>query len=163
MRRLISFAESISKLCFHGAVVLAGSALFFMALLITVDVIGREFLHPTGIAHEVSGYCLVAIIFLGLAYTMRRGRHIQITIITSKLPQRARQWLAIVTSTMSLAFTGWLFWFTLQHVITAYGLGSISMTPLRVTLWPLQMLLPIGLLLLAIAIIGEMIKIIRPE
>ena len=71
---------------------IAGIALFFMAMLVTVDVIGREFLHPTGIAHEVSGYCLVAIVFLGLAYTLRRGRHIQITTVTSRLSPGVRHW-----------------------------------------------------------------------
>jgi TRAP-type C4-dicarboxylate transport system permease small subunit len=157
------FAEWISNWCFRGAVAVAGFALFFMAMLVTVDVIGREFLRPTGIAHEVSGYCLVAIVFLGLAYTLRRGRHIQITTVTSRLSPRVRRWLAIVTSGMSLAFIVWLFWFSVQHVITAYKLNSISMTPLGITLWPLQTLLPIGLLLLAIAIIGEIIKIVRPK
>ena len=163
MRRLVYFTELISNWCFRGAVALAGAALFFMSMLITVDVIGREFGHSTGISHEISGYCLVAIIFLGLAYTMRRGRHIQITALTSRLPQRARRWLAMATSSMGLAFTGWLFWFTLQQVITSYNLQSISMTPLRAPLWPLEMLLPIGLSLLAMAIIAEMVRIIKQD
>ena len=160
MKGLVHFIELFSNWCFRGGVALASLALFFMSMLITVDVIGREFYRSTGISHEVSGYCLVCIVFLGLAYTMKRGRHIQITTLTSRLPARARQWLAMATSSIGLVFVGWLFWFTLRQVITSFALKSVSMTPLKAPLWPLQMLLPLGLSLLAMAIIAEIVRII---
>ena len=163
MKRLVPYVELFGNWCFRGGVVLASCALFFMSVLITVDVIGREIGHSTGIAHEVSGYCLVCIVFLGLAYTMRRGRHIQITAITSRLSPKARRWLAIVTSSMGLVFIGWLVWFTSRQVITVYALKSVSMTPLKAPLWPLQMLVPIGLGLLIMSIIAEMVRIMKPD
>ena len=161
MRRLFTNIELLCNWCFKAGVALAALALFIMTLLVTIDVIGRELGHPTGVAHEISGYCLVVIIFLGLAYTLRIGQHVQVSAVTGKLPQRARRWLKVATSTIGLAFIGWLFWFTLQHAIRSYNLESVSMTPLRVPLWPLEMLLPIGLGLLALAIIAETVKIIK--
>ena len=160
MKRLFTYIESGLDWCFKAGMVLASLVLFLMTLLITVDVIGRELGHDTGIAHEISGYCLVAVIFLGLAYAMKQGKHIEISLLTDRLPQATRWWLRIVTSTLGMAFIGWLFWFTLKHVMRSYALGSVSMTPLRVPLWPVQMLLPLGLALLGLAILLHIIKLI---
>lgn len=161
MRRLFTNIESLLKWCFSAGVAVAAFVLFMMTLLVTGDVIGREFGHSTGVAHEISGYCLVVIVFLGLAYTLRVGKHVEVSVVTAKLPQRARRWLKIATSFVSMAFIVWLLWFTLQHAIRSYALKSVSMTPLRVPLWPLEMLLPIGLGLLTLAIMVETIKIIK--
>lgn len=158
MRRLFANIESLSNWCFKAGVALASLFLFLMTLMVTVTAIARKFGYATGFAHEIAGYCLVAIIFLGLAYTLKMGRHIEISVVTGRLSQRARRWLRIATSSFALAFLGWLFWFTLKYAIRSYTLESVSMTALRVPLWPIQMLIPIGLALLALAIVLETIK-----
>ena len=161
MRRLFTNIEFLANKCFLAGGILAAFCLFSMIALITVDVIGRKFGHSTGVAFEISGYLLVAIIFLGLAYTLRKGKHIEISVVTNRLSQRARRWLKVATSVIGLAFIGWLFWFTLQHVITSYTFNSVSRTTLRTPIWIMESLLPIGIALLALAIIIETIKLIR--
>jgi TRAP-type C4-dicarboxylate transport system permease small subunit len=134
-----------------------------MTLMVTITAIMRKVGLSTAFAHEISGYCLVAIIFLGTAYTLRVGRHIEISAVTGRLKPRVRQWLRVATSTFGLAFIGWLFWFTLRFALRSYDFGSVSMTELRVLLWPLQMLLPVGLVLLGLAVILEIVKTIRGQ
>jgi len=163
MRRLFANIESVSDWCFKAGVAVATSVLFLMTLMITVTAVARKFDYVTGFAHEISGYGLVTIIFLGLAYTMKVGKHIEITVITSRLPPGSRRWLRVATSTIALAFLGWLFWFTLRYALRSLDLGSVSMTPLRVALWPIQMLLPIGLTLLALAILFDIVRTVRQQ
>ncbi|UCH52007.1 MAG: TRAP transporter small permease [Chloroflexota bacterium] len=158
MKHLLSFIRWLDKWCFSPSGALAALALFLMTLLITVDVIGRHFEYPTGVAHEFSGYSLVIIVFLGLAYTQRVAKHVEIDVVITRLPPKWRWVLKLVTSYIGLAFVIWLLWVTLQRVIRAYTLGSVSMTLLRTPLWPIQLLIPLGLGLLAMAIMAEIIK-----
>jgi TRAP-type C4-dicarboxylate transport system permease small subunit len=161
MRRFFTNIESLSNWCFRAGGALAAFSLFSMIGLITVDVIGRKFGHPTGVTYEISGYLLVIVVFLGLAYTLRTGKHIEISAVTSRLSQRARKWLKVVTSVIGLAYIGWLFWFTLKNAMLSYTLKSVSRTALKTPLWTMELLLPIGLSLLGLAIVVETIKLIK--
>ena len=161
MRRLFANIEWLSNWGSSAGGAVAGFGLFVMTLLVTVDVIGRKLGHSTGIAQEMSGYLLVLIVFLGLAYTLREGGHIQIELVTSRIPQVVRRWLKVVTSFLGMGFGIWLTWCTTKLVITLYTQGSTSMTHLHVPMWPLQMLVPIGLTLFTLAILVETIKTIK--
>ena len=158
MKHLLSYIGWLDKWCFSPSGALAALVLFLMTLLITVDVIGRQFGYPTGVAHEFSGYSLVLIVFLGLAYTQRVGKHVEIDVVITRLPQRARRALKLATSCIGIAFIIWLLWTTLQQMIRSYTLGSVSMTLMRTPLWPVKLLIPLGLGLLAMAIMAEIIK-----
>ena len=163
MRRFFADLERASDWCFRIALILACSVLFLMTLMVTITSVMRKVGLSTAFAHELSGYCLVAIIFLGTAYTLRVGRHIEISVVTSKLRPRVRQWLRVATSTFGLAFIGWLFWFTLRFAVRSLDFGSVSMTELRVPLWPLQMLLPVGLAMLGLAVVFDIVTTIRGQ
>lgn len=158
MKHLLSYIGWLDKWCFSLSGTLAALVLFLMTLLITVDVIGRQFGYPSGVAHEYSGYSLVGIVFLGLAYTLRVGKHVEIDVVIVRLPQRARRALKLATSCIGIAFIIWLLWATLQQMIRAYTLGSVSMTLLRTPLWPIKLLIPLGLGLFAMAIMAGMIN-----
>jgi len=160
MKRLLANIELLSNRCFLAGAAVAGFALFMMTLLVTVDVIGRKLGHATGVAHEISGYSLVLIVFLGMAYALRKGAHIKIELITMRLTQLTRRWLKVATSFGGMAFSVWLILYTTKHAIEYYTHGSRSMTFLHVPLWPLQMLVPIGLGLFTLAILLETIKTI---
>jgi len=161
MRRLFAKIELLVDRCFSIGAILGALSLFAMIGLITVDVIGRKLGHSTGVAFEITGYLLLIAVFLGMAYTMKLGRHIEITLVTSRLSQRVRRRLRVATSVVGLAFIGWLFWFTLQNVIFSYTFKSVTRTALRTPMWLSESLVPIGLALLALAIIVQTIKLIK--
>ena len=163
MRRSFTNIESASNWCFSAGAACAGFFLFVMTMLITVDVIGRKLGHATGVSHEISGYCLVVIVFMGLAYTLREGGHIQIELVTSRLSQRGRRWLQVVTSFIGVAFSIWLIWVTTKLTIELFVQKSTSMTHLHAPLWMIQVLIPLGLVLFIVAIMLETIKLIKPS
>ena len=161
MRRLFTKIGWLVDRCSLAGAVLGAFSLFLMIWLITVDVIGRKFGHSTGVAFEITGYLLLIAVFLGMAYTMKLGKHIEITLVTSMISQRVRRWLRIATSVVGLAFIGWLFWFTLQNAIFSYTFKSVTRTALRTPMWLSDSLVPIGLALLALVIIVQTIKLIK--
>lgn len=131
-----------------------------MTLLTTVDVLGRAGGKPTYVADEMSGYALVAIVFLGLGYTQRKGGHIQIIILARRLSQRKRQLLDIAILTVVLIFISWVTWHTAGPVIQNYVLNATSLTMVATPLWIRWLFIPLGLGILTIELMVELIKAI---
>ena len=162
MWRIFTNIELWANRCFLAGAALGAFSLLVMIGLITVDVIGRKLGHSTGVAFEITGYLLLIAVFLGTAYTLKSGKHIEITLITGRLKERVRRWLRVATSAFSVAFVGWLFWYTLQNAIFFFTNKSTSTTTLHTPLWIFQLLIPIGLALLALAIIIHTIGLFKP-
>ena len=146
-RGIAATADSVSA-------VVGGVAILAMTALVTVDVVGRyAFGKPLGLALEFSGYGLVALIFFGLAHTERCDRHIAITVLTDRLPLRARQALALTVTLASAALVIWLVWFTLQPALQDRAFGTVSLTGTRTPLWIPQLAIPVGFALFAILLV----------
>ena len=137
--------------------------IFLMTLLITIDVLGRAIGMPSYIADEMSGYLLIGIVFLGLGYTQRKGKHIQITILTRNLSGRKRRIIEIATLLLALVFIGWFTFSTIAPVIQNYQVNATSLSIIATPLWIPWLLIPLGLAILAIELIVELIQVLRPE
>ncbi len=138
------------------------SILSIMVLLITIDVIGRYFFdRPTYVADELSGYFLVVIIFLSLAQTQKKGKHVISTALTSRLRYGKRKWLELSTSIISLAFITWFAWKTAEGAHQSYILETTTITPLHTPYWIPQLLLPIGLSLFALQLAAHIARLIN--
>jgi len=134
--------------------------ILFMTLLITVDVLGRATLgKSTLIATELSGYTLVAVVFLGLAYTLKMGRHISVEIITSRLPERKRMQLETAIYILGAIFMAWLTWTTWEPVIR--NLQTHSITTLQTPMWIPYLFIPVGSGMLTLAFLIEVVGKIR--
>ena len=158
--RFVRICGSISRICGSVSGVCGIIAIFAMTILITVDVAGRYVGKPTGIADEASGYMMVGITFLGLAYTQRKGRNIRITMLTDRFSTSIQKRLEIPLLLVTALFVGWLTWLTTGPVIQNYVLHRLSITELRMPMWITWLMVPIGLAMLDIELIVEFIKAI---
>jgi TRAP-type C4-dicarboxylate transport system permease small subunit len=160
-----SFTRSLDlfRKHFHRISLVSGQVLIFgMTMLITVDVLGRQFIgKSTLIATEVSGYALVAIVFLGLAYTLHTERHIKIDLVTRTLPPRVRQILNLFVLILSISFIIWLTYATSIPVKVNFVQQHTSITSLHTPMWIPYLFVPIGTGMLAIGLIIELIYKIR--
>lgn len=133
--------------------------LFLMMLLIVVDVIGRYFFDsPTYVADEISGYALVAIVFLAVANTQRLGKHMVVTVVTTHLSSTKRKWLELSTNIISLSFLIWFTWSTTMGVLESYNLQSVSHGVINTPYWIPKLLLPIGLSLFSMQIFLQLFR-----
>lgn len=137
----------------------SGLALFGMMWLVAIDVAGRYLLgKPTQFAFELSGYGLVAIVFLGAAATQRSGDHIRVTIIADLLPAGIQRALRTTTLLVALVYFLWLTWATMLPVLQNLEFGSTSITPLHTPLWIPTLLVPLGLGIMAIQLIVDVLR-----
>jgi len=156
--RIIHCLDSIEKSVSSVGAMIGAVSIFLMTLLITIDVLGRTIGIPTRISVEVSGYFLIAIVFLGLAYTQKNEKNIQISLLISKLSYVWRKLLGIATLILATVFIGWLTIITFENAMRAYSMDAISQTALHTPLWIPYMLVPIGLGMLAVVLVIELVK-----
>jgi len=90
MKKISAVIEKIDN--FFGYV--SGWLVPSMMVLVAVEVFMRYVLHnPAMVADEFSAYMLVGLSYLGLAYTWRKGGHVRITLLVSRLPAKAASWM----------------------------------------------------------------------
>ena len=158
MKRMSRLADLMS----NGSGLVAGWLGIILMGLVLVEVITRYILQsPLTIADEVGAYMLVAITFLGLAYTWKEKGHVRIEVVVTRLPLRLRKRLRIVTLIMATGFVPLLIWASCKLVIYSSDFGVRSSASLRTPLaWP-QSVLIIGGLFILLQLIVDLAKAIK--
>jgi TRAP-type C4-dicarboxylate transport system permease small subunit len=141
---------------------LAGWILLGIMGLTIAEVITRYIIHqPLILSDEFGAYSLVAMSFLGLAYTWKVKGHIRITFVVRQMPASVSNWLRVATLTIALAYVSLASKVSYDFIIDAFRrnirANSWIMTPLK---WP-EMVIPIGFTLLSLMLIVEIAKTIR--
>jgi len=138
--------------------------IFIMTLLVTVDVLLRASIgKSTLVAHEVSGYLLVAIACLGLSHAQRQGMHIEVTLLTGKLPQKWRERMLTTALFAAMVFMIWFAWVTVGPFVFKYVTHTTSLTIIRLPMWIPYLVIPVGLGMYALQLLIEFITSFYPN
>ena len=140
--------------------VLAGFFLMCIAVTVIAQIVGRYFAFTVD-ATELSGYCLAASSFLGLAYTLRHGAHIRVNLMIGLAKGRIRQGIEILVVAGSAVLVGFFAWQAALMAIESYDFGDISPGLIRAPLWIPQLGMVFGLSILTIALIDELFGLVR--
>jgi C4-dicarboxylate transporter DctQ subunit len=145
----------------RSASTLAGLAVLAIVALITYDVAMRYlFNEPQLFVDELASFLEVVVIFGGLAYTFRTGGHVRVDLVTTHLPGRVRARLRAVGLVLGLVFLAIVMWTTVDSALTAHRYGRVSAVMLY-PLWPTMLLIPLGLALLAVAMLVALVAQLR--
>ena len=155
MRAVIRALEGISD----AAGYLAGATVFGLAALIAVGVFSRRVLaSPLLAVDEVSGYLLLAIVFLGLAHTMKAGGHIRSDIVLAHVPAGVRGGLEVLTTLLAFLFALALLAGSWALLAEYYGRGTLSFKYLQIPLWIPASLLVVGVILLLLQLVAQFLR-----
>ena len=158
MSKIFRVIESISN---TGGYLSAFLVLVLMMLIIYEVfmryVIGRA----PGWANEISGYMLVGMAFLGLAYTWKEKGHIRVEALVSRLPVGVSKWLRLATLILAIAFVILAAKESYSFLQDIYARQIYSVTQLRIfLLWPV-IPLAIGFSFLSLQLIVEITKAVK--
>ncbi|MGQ3676045.1 TRAP transporter small permease subunit [Xanthobacter sp. TB0139] len=141
MALLRTLVDALSRALFW----LTAIIIVLMAVAVTYEVVCRYvFGQPTIWVSESSSYMLVAVAFLGAAWTLRVDGHIRMELLAEIGGQRGRMvsdlamFLVGAAISVALAWTGW------NMTLANYNFGWRSSTLMATPLWIPQMLIPIG-------------------
>jgi len=137
------------------------SAFFLMMIGVTIlgQIVGRLF----GLAFdatEISGFCMAASTFLGLAYTLRAGAHIRVNLLVGRLGPQARR--AVEVWCCGLGGVA-LSFFAVNAWMMTYDsrvFGDTSPGLMAVPFWIPQIGMSLGATILAIGLFDEMFQVL---
>ncbi|UOM36481.1 TRAP transporter small permease [Acuticoccus sp. I52.16.1] len=140
--------------------VLAGLFLMGIALSIIAQIIGR-FAGVTIDGTELAGFCMAASTFLGLAYTLKAGTHVRVTLATRALPAVLKRGVEVVCCLIGLAASAYFTYFAIKLVLQSYQFGDVSPGLIAAPFWIPQLGMATGGTLLAIAFVDELIIVLQ--
>lgn len=164
MRSLLDWLYRISGAI--SACFIAGIAVlvFAQVLLNIIDRLSSVF---TGSAIGLSipsyadftGFFLASASFFALAYTLREGGHIRVTLFIQHTSSGIRRviefWCIGLASAVSIYFA----WYTALLVMEAYEYNDLSSGMIPVPLWIPQSGMLVGLIVLSVALIDELFRL----
>lgn len=130
-----------------------------MMMLVVVEVFMRYVLRqPLMVADEFSAYMLVALAYLGMAYTWRQGGHVRVTVLISRLPYKVSSWIRFAGLILVFIFMVELDRVGYKMVVYALQINLRSSTWLMVPLfWP-QLTVFVGFVLLTLLIAVDIVQ-----
>lgn len=126
------------------------SGVLLLAVIAITNTLQRNLLGTTfpG-ASELTEIVMVWITFGGLAYAVRRARHITMTAVYDQLRGKIRKALLITICLGSAMLLFYLSYYALLYVISTYSGGRVT-TALRIPVWIAYSIVPAGLFLGAV-------------
>ncbi|WP_102224090.1 TRAP transporter small permease [Acidimangrovimonas sediminis] len=109
---------------------------------------------------EFTGYFLAASTFLALAYTLRGGGHIRVTLAIQFMPQGLRRATEALVLAVATLMTGFASWHMVLYVHDSWSYGDMSSGMVPVPIWIPQAPLAIGLVILTIALLDDLAQIL---
>ena len=142
----------------------AGMAFVALALITTVEVIGRKLFNFSlkGV-DEMGGYVYAIGSAIGFAAAYTANTHIRVDLIVSRLPTTARAILNLASHVLLACFILFLTWRAAAQFLQSWHLGALAPTPLRTPLvFPQGLWLAMLLLfcMVLIAKLGAALKLI---
>ena len=139
----------------------AGFFLLAIFAIMMIMSVGREFGLNIPAGDDFASWCMAAMAFLGLAHTFKRGEMIRVGLIIEKVTGRKRWLLEMVSLGTATIFTGYFAWYASQMAYDSFRFHDMSTGVISVPLWIPQLGYAGGLIILSIALLDEMIHVLR--
>ncbi|MGB0959184.1 MAG: TRAP transporter small permease [Halocynthiibacter sp.] len=110
---------------------------------------------------DFTGFFLAAASFLALAYTLRAGGHIRVTLVTGLLPSSIQRIFEALALLIGLAMTGYATFYMFGLVGESIEFGDMTSGMVSIPLWLPQTPVLAGLAILTIALADELILVLR--
>jgi TRAP-type C4-dicarboxylate transport system permease small subunit len=110
---------------------------------------------------DFAGYFLAASTFLALAYTLRKGGHIRVTLLTGMAGDKIRFALEVFALTICAATALFMVYYMAGLTLESWEFGDVSSGIVAVPLFIPQLAILLGLVIFMIALIDLLVQTIR--
>lgn len=142
---------------------LAALALVGIFVVMTLQVVLRQFEVQFAGSDDLSAYLCVAAAFFALAATFRRGELIRVSMGIANLPAWLRPWAEGLALTMAALATGYITFWTAQDVLFSLEIEEVAQGTVPFLLWVPKLAMPLGSGLLLVAILDEFVTLLRGQ
>ncbi len=109
---------------------------------------------------DFTGFLLAAASFLALAYTLRAGGHIRVSLVTAQIPQEYKRFVEFWCLGVAAAITAYFTWYSALLMLESLEYNDLSSGMIAVPLWIPQLFMVIGLAVLCLALFDDLLAVI---
>ena len=154
LKQIDKVLNTLYRLCGY----LAALCMIAIAVLVTLSIVTRLFsVYLPGLT-EYSGYAMAAGSFLALAYTFGEGGHIRVELVLSRLRPGLRRFAEIWCLGVASVISVFLAWYMSRLVYFSWKFEERSEGADAVLLWQPQALVMFGAIIMAIAVVHQLVK-----
>jgi TRAP-type C4-dicarboxylate transport system permease small subunit len=138
------------------------AALFMIGTLamVVLGIAGRFLNFYVRGTDAYAGYCMAAAGFLALAYTLRRGEHIRVTVLLDRLHGGRRRVAQVFAHVVGTFFAGIFAFFSARLCWQSLQFNDISTANDATPLWIPQLAMAIGAAVLLVAMVDALLTTI---
>ena len=105
---------------------------------------------------DFTGFFLAASSFLALAYTMRHGSHIRVSLVIQNFGPSMRRWIDMGGAAVGAGLAGYAAWYATLLCLESFEYNDMSPGLVAVPLWIPQSAMAFGLAALAVALLDDL-------
>ncbi|SLN24509.1 TRAP transporter small permease [Oceanibacterium hippocampi] len=110
---------------------------------------------------EFAGFFLAAASFFALAYTLRTGGHIRVTLFIQKMTGLPRRIVEIWCTGTGAAMAGYLAYYLVLLVVESWEYNDLSTGMVAIPIWIPQLPMALGVIVLTISLTDEFLRVLR--
>ena len=139
-----------------GAVFIA-----LIAVLMIAQSVLREFNVRTGAVNDVVAWSLAAASFFAMAHAFKHGDFVRVNLLLEKLPAGSRRALEISCLAIGTVSVAYLAFWANKFTYDSWAFNEVAQGLLPIPIWIPQASFALGSLLLLVAIIDELVIVLR--
>ena len=139
----------------------AGVALVVTLLLMMALALGRQLALNIPDGTDFASWSMAAMSFLGMAHTFKRGEMIRVGLLLEKLKGTPKHLAEIFALSVAFAFMSYFTWHAYQFVRISQVTQEKSNGVIAVPIWLPQLFFLVGAVILTIAVLDELILVLR--
>ncbi len=122
-----------------------GWLLCAMVLFLCFDIVSRSLKEPVQGVTQMAVFVMIIVIYLGLGQCEKFERHIKVTAVLDRLPQRSQAWIGVFNYVLQIAVIGIITVSVGENVIYSIKKHEAVMGYFHMPIWPTKAVLFVGL------------------
>ena len=146
---------------YDAAGYLAAFFVFGIFAVMIAQTVMREVGWRTSGADDLTKWFSAAGAFLAMAHTFRRGDFVRVTLLIDHVGERARRVLETIALLIAAAACGYLAFWATRSTYESWLYREMSDGVIAVPMWIPQVAFVVGAVLLAVAVVDELVTVLR--
>jgi TRAP-type C4-dicarboxylate transport system permease small subunit len=150
----------LDRLYLAAGAVGAGFVLIICVLMIGQSVL-REFGVRTGAVNDIVSWCCAAASFFAMAHAFKHGDFVRVTLLLEAVSAPVRRALELASLAIGAVAVGYLAWWACRFTYQSWQFNEFAQGLLPIPIWIPQSSFALGALLLFVAVVDELILVLR--
>ncbi len=154
IRNYVRFVDKLNKKIGRATMYL----IFVIMAVLLYSSISKTFFNPSIWTIEIAQFLMMAYFLLGGPYSMQMGDHVRMDLLYGSWSNKTRAWVDAFTIFFLIAYLILLLYGGYSSTSYAIGYGERSYSAWRPYMWPIKVIMCIGIFLMLLQAIATFFK-----